>query len=690
MLSKKNWTNKDVAKIYPEKDNISEKIQKWKEKRRVEGVSPKFVLNRYNLSVLLVVFGILFLIIGIVFALIYKLNRFSSPDVVFTSVLISASGLGISLVGTNTIINLRRLGMYVLFACVAGLVLSTLLFILNYPKNWYYPTISYITVVYASSIALLILNAFVNVVFNIIQDQQILINRVPIKPKTKKKLWFRRGKQDYTTLYNKIREIDYSKYFEFHNSQVVEKYWLDKPFSMAIICKDKEITYNLVEPKITQEEYYILEKIHREIRDKIILKEAKELENKEELLFKELVSLLRKHNYDLSVESIGKLWYYLSRNFIGYEKINSLLKDPYIEDVSCNGYNLPVYVFHKAHGSIPTNIIYEAEELDHFVLKLSQKANSQVSLEKPLVDATLPSGARIQITYRNVVSTKGSSFTIRKFSEEPITPVDLISWNTINAEIMAFVWLAVENRKNMLIVGGTASGKTTMMNAISFFIPYNSKIVSLEDTREVQLPHKNWLPLMTKESEKGRVDLFDLLKAALRQRPEYILVGEIRGKEAITLFQAMNTGHTTYSTLHAGDIESAINRLIYDPINVPTAMFESLDLVMTLSLEYMGGNVARRMTALHEISLDKKGRITHSPIVEWIRSDDNFTKIGEFGKSRVVEDIGKIYGMNYDETIGEIQKRAVFLKNLTEHRPYTMSELMDKLNEYRRDFYGRG
>ena len=512
-----------------------------------------------------------------------------------------------------------------------------------------------------------------------IDYSECMVDESKGKGKKKKK------KMDVDEVFYQIRSIDYSKYFEFDvRGKILDEYWLDKPFSKAVILEEKDVKYHILEPKVSQEEYFILEKVHGLIREKIIIKDAKELQNRERLLFRELYLNLNKLNYGLDIESVGKLWYYIYKNFIGYERIDPLLKDPYIEDISCSGYGLPVYVFHKAYGNMPTNITYSAEELDHFILKLAQKANSQISLENPLVDSSLPSGDRLQITYRNVVSPKGSSFTIRKFSEEPITPLDLISWNTVNAETMAFLWLAVENRKNMVIIGGTASGKTTMMNAISFFIPFNSKIVSLEDTREIQLPHKNWLPLVTKESSKTRIDLFDLLKASLRQRPEYILVGEIRGKEAITLFQAMSTGHTTYSTLHAGDVDAAINRLIHEPINVPISMFEALDLVMTLGLEYIKGRTVRRMLSLHELYFDGR-ELQHSLAVEWIRKKDAFTSIQA---SRTIEDLGKIFGMDYGDVLYEIERRAKFLKELAKHRTYRMYGLIEKLNDYRRSFYG--
>ena len=186
-----------------------------------------------------------------------------------------------------------------------------------------------------------------------------------------------------------------------------------------------------------------------------------------------------------------------------------------------------------------------------------------------------------------------------------MTPVDLISIGTYSAELMAFIWLAVENGKSMIVVGGTASGKTSTMNAASFFIPQIAKIVSIEDTREIQLPHRNWLAMRTRETgisqTKSDVDMFTLLKAALRQRPEYIIVGEVRGSEAQTLFQAMNTGHTTYSTLHAGGVSEAVNRLTHEPINVPRVMFGALDLMLIQGLQFEEGHGFRRCLSINEM-----------------------------------------------------------------------------------------
>jgi flagellar protein FlaI len=203
-----------------------------------------------------------------------------------------------------------------------------------------------------------------------------------------------------------------------------------------------------------------------------------------------------------------------------------------------------------------------------------------------MLDATMPDGSRIQMTLSAEVTTKGSTFTIRKFRSDPITPTDLIEYNTMSPELIAYMWMAVENGINALIAGGTASGKTSTLNALALFIPRESKIVSIEETREINLPHKNWIPGVTrvgfgeriKDRLIGEIDLFDLMKAALRQRPEYILVGEIRGREAYVLFQAMATGHTTYSTVHADSAKSLIHRLEGKPIEIPRALLQSLDI----------------------------------------------------------------------------------------------------------------
>ena len=359
------------------------------------------------------------------------------------------------------------------------------------------------------------------------------------------------------------------------------------------------------------------------------------------------------------------------------------MQDPALEDLSCNGHGLPVFIFHRTYGSLPTSIIFTESELDQFVLKLAQKANKQMSLSNPMVDATLPDGARIQITYSEVVSTKGSSFTIRKFRAEPMTPLDLIRFGTYDAQTLAFLWLAIEHRKSILVVGGTASGKTSTMNAVSLFIPQNAKVVSLEDTREIQLPHRNWLPTQTRELHaegiKGDIDLFSLLKACMRQRPEYIIVGEVRGREAQTLFQAMNSGHSTLSTIHAGSVFEAINRLTHDPINVPPVMFQALDLVVVQAIYTIGKTRIRRCLSIHEIEVTKHGEIDAIPLFEWDIQHDTFKRISH--KSKVLDEIAFHCGWDAEEREHQLKKREEFFTWALEVEPPTLRDLANAIHD---------
>ena len=246
------------------------------------------------------------------------------------------------------------------------------------------------------------------------------------------------------------------------------------------------------------------------------------------------------------------------------------------------------FLYHRKFGSLKSNIQFDtADDLNSFVYRLAQKCGKHISIAEPMLDATMPDGSRIQMTLSDEITTHGSTFTIRKFRSDPFSPPDLVEFNTMSSEMIAYMWIAVENRINMLFAGGTASGKTTSLNALSLFIPAEAKIVSIEETREINLPHPNWIPGVARtgfgqvvaDKVVGEIDTYDLMKAALRQRPEYIIVGEIRGREAYVLFQAMATGHATYSTVHADSAHSLIHRLEGKPINIPRVMLQSLDVV---------------------------------------------------------------------------------------------------------------
>ncbi|MDR2855093.1 MAG: type II/IV secretion system ATPase subunit, partial [Methanomicrobiales archaeon] len=464
-------------------------------------------------------------------------------------------------------------------------------------------------------------------------------------------------------------------------------YWLVRPYAYAVIVQDRknELYYWIIEPKLSSKEQILLEQTHETLRDVLIYDVPRE-KGTLFLEYQDVARVVRAFNPLITPERLGVLYYYLKRNLRGYGKIDPLMHDEYLEDISCNGHGIPVYIYHRLHGSIPTKLVFKFQELNRFVLKLAQKADRQVSLTTPLLDASLPNGSRAQITYTDVVSTKGSSFTIRKFRSDPMTPATLLSFETYNDEILAFIWLALENRQSLIIVGGTASGKTSTMNAFAFFIPHHSKIVSLEDTREIQIPQKNWLPVQTRTtasvSNRGDVDLFDLLKASLRQRPEYIIVGEVRGSEAQTLFQAMNSGHTTLSTLHAGNIEETLNRLTNEPINVPKAMFGALKLIIIQTLHYRDGKMVRRCDAVHELLISEGDKLEWNTLYEYDPDGDTFKTT--FETSSVLSTLQYMHNWSKEEITYQLKLRTAFLARVREMGITDPHHLISMITELRK------
>ncbi|MDO8871696.1 MAG: type II/IV secretion system ATPase subunit [Methanoregula sp.] len=491
-------------------------------------------------------------------------------------------------------------------------------------------------------------------------------------------------KPDYSVVDDSTDSLHASNLPEQASLATLEQYWVVEPYSYVKIerVRNEGFTYIVVEPTISQKEKTILMETYAHLRDIIIYDNTEKSKN-ERVDPAAVARIIRQFDPDITEDRVEILKYYIKRDLTGYGPLEVLMRDPALEDLSCNGHDLPVFIFHREYGSLPTSIYFTEGELNQFVLKLAQKANKQMSLSNPMVDATLPNGARIQITYSEVVSTKGSSFTIRKFRAEPMTPLDLIRFGTYNAETLAFLWLAIEHRKSLLVVGGTASGKTSTLNAVSLFIPQNAKIVSLEDTREIQLPHRNWLPTQTRELNvegiKGDIDLFSLLKACMRQRPEYIIVGEVRGVEAQTLFQAMNSGHATLSTIHAGSVYEAINRLTHDPINVPPVMFQALDLVVVQSIYTLGKTRIRRCLSIHEIEVTKSGEINPILLFEWDIQDDTFRRVCK--KSKTLDEIAFHCGWDTEELEHQLKKREEFFSWALEVEPPTLRDLANAIHD---------
>jgi flagellar protein FlaI len=309
--------------------------------------------------------------------------------------------------------------------------------------------------------------------------------------------------------------------------------------------KTNEIVYNVIEPKTTPADEEIIKKIKKLLEERLDVDFTKLGEIKAKgLLKKEIEKLLSAENIKNEPRS-SIIRYYIERDILGLGKIDALIRDANIEDISTDGTGVPIFVYHRdpRFGSIRTSIVFPTkDELDDFVVRLAQKCNKTISVAEPLMDASLPDGSRVQATLGTDIARKGSNFTIRKFTEKPLTPVHMLKYKTLDSMQLAYLWLAIENGKTILISGGTATGKTSLLNALSLFIKPTMKVVSIEDTAELRLPLPHWIPHVARtplavKEKIGDVTLFDLLRSSLRQRPDYIIVGEVRGKEASVMFQ---------------------------------------------------------------------------------------------------------------------------------------------------------
>lgn len=453
------------------------------------------------------------------------------------------------------------------------------------------------------------------------------------------------------------------------NYEPVEQYWIEKGRSLVIIALNRRTNqreYLLFEPALSGFEYEILERLYEDLRDVLILSYEEIRMDRRHLLLEKMQALIDDYGIFLETATIFKLQYFLLRNFVGWSRIDPLMKDPYLEDISCDGNRIPLFLYHRKYRNIRTNIAFEPDVLNSLAITLAQRSGKHISTGSPMIDATLPEGSRLQLTLGTEVTTRGTSFTIRKFREEPFSPVELMEIGTFNADALVYFWLAIENNKSLLFIGGTASGKTTSLNAVSLFIPPVAKIVSIEDTREITLFHDNWIASVTREalSEGGNaISMFDLLRSAMRQRPEFILVGEVRGVEAQTLFQAMNTGHTTFSTMHAGSVDAAIHRLESEPLNVPRNMVQALNIISVQALVYHGTERVRRVQEIVEIAgIDPSTgnlRVNNVFVYDPVRDRISFT-----GRSQIYTDIAEKRGWTREQLDTEILLRKSVLEEL--------------------------
>ncbi len=470
------------------------------------------------------------------------------------------------------------------------------------------------------------------------------------------------------------------------------RYPLIEPYAYAVIKRDPRyhtLVYNVVEPFLNEEEKAILEKLKQSLVSTINVS-LRAIKNQEELmrfLEEQTQTLIAEYDFDLSPDQYLKLMYYIYRDFVGLNEIEPLMQDPYIEDISVDGIGIPVYVLHQRYGSLRTNIVWnDVEKLREFVVKLAERCDRYISYAEPLLDGTLPDGSRVQATLASDVTTRGPTFSIRKFRKEPFTPVDMILLKTASPELLAYLWYCIEQRRNILICGGTGTGKTSFLNAISLFIPIEAKVVSIEDTRELALPHEHWIPGVTRASftgtKVGEVTMFDLLRESFRQNPDYLIVGEIRGKEAYVMFQGMASGHASFSTMHAGSLEDVIKRLESPPIELSPALLETLDIVVVMVHAREYGRSARRVKEVVEIqNINREtGKATAVKAFQWISAED---RIEYRGYSWVLNKISIERGIPIERIRKEIEDRKMVLEWLAKKKIHGINEVAKYINMYR-------
>lgn len=460
-------------------------------------------------------------------------------------------------------------------------------------------------------------------------------------------------------------------------------------YSRVFINRNRDIVYELQEPYLNE----VMQKIYRGMKEKVVRlvsdRSGKSSESPDtESLIREVVS-------SSTLEEKGKklVYYYLHRDFMGNGLIDGILKDPIIEDISCDGSHVPVFVYHSSYGFLPTNVKFrDDDELDSFIRMLIQKTGKNISISSPLVDAILPDGSRVQASIGKYITTNGPSFTIRKFTKVPLSPVDLISNGTATADIFAYLWILTEYGANIMITGGTATGKTTFLNAILLFAPPDKKIVSIEDTREINLYHENWLSTVTRAGfmqsgngrNSGEIDMFDLLVSSLRHRPDYVVIGEVRGKETFTVFQAMSVGRYSYCTFHAESVDTLIHRLESKPINIPRNLISSLDTVVVLSVKEIQGRNRRMASTISEITgVDQEnGDIVTNRLYDWNSSSMSYDS-SLF--SYVLERIAARTGQNLSDLENELRIRAEILKKLLETGTTRFDEVASVVRRYHRN-----
>jgi len=455
--------------------------------------------------------------------------------------------------------------------------------------------------------------------------------------------------------------------------RVLESYYVYKPFVKITIAETPTgLMYFVEEQGLTPDDKSILSKLAEILMDEIHPpSKPEDVRDLRAYVFKEVERIAEKYRDKLGLVGARriKVFYYVERNLLGYGAIDPFLRDPNIEDLSCNGVNVPIFVWHRRYESIPTNVSFMDEEyLNELIMKLAHMAGKHISIAYPVLDAMLPEKHRVAATYGHEVSVKGPSFTIRKFREKPFSVIELIEQGNIDSLTSAYIWLLLEHGKTFMVAGGTGTGKTTLLNALSMFIKPGMKIVTIEDTPELNLPHVNWVQLTSREvyiagaqSLGTSVKLYDLVKLSLRYRPDYIIVGEVRGDEAFVLFQAMATGHSGASTIHAETLDYAVKRLTSPPMNIPPTYMRLMNVFMHVQrvitrVEKGVVKVRRRITVVQEVEDFEK----YIKISTWDPRTDSH--IVNLEGSIHLQDIALKRGLDVSDLIEEIKRRSTVLE----------------------------
>ncbi|MFB6214166.1 MAG: ATPase, T2SS/T4P/T4SS family [Candidatus Nanohaloarchaea archaeon] len=472
------------------------------------------------------------------------------------------------------------------------------------------------------------------------------------------------------------------------------KYPLIKPFAYAHVKWDddqKEIIYHLEEPNLDDSEQEMLDKIKDNLSEKLDVSLSSMQDRKKVISFLEdkINELLLELGIEMTEKQHDKIMYYIFRDFVGLGRIEPFMHDPYIEDLGCDGNGIPIFAVHSEFGSLKSDVVFdEPDNLKNLVVKLAERCGKYVSYANPLLDGSLPDGSRVNASLTEDVTSKGPTFSIRKFRDTPFSAIDMMDLGTASADIMAYMWILMQYQQSMLITGGTATGKTSFLNSCVSFIPPEDKIVSIEDTRELQLPHENWIPSVTRSmfgtQSTSDVDMNQLLKESFRENPDYVIVGEVRGEEASVLFQGMASGHPSIGTMHASGPNDVVKRLVTPPISLSSALVESLDVIVSMTHAKGVEKSARRAKEIHEVQKvmgESNSARTNVPF-SWTARDDSFSARGE---PYLFDQISNDYGVSKENLRQELEDRKKVLEWLQDKGVKEFDKVSKIIAEYYKD-----